>query len=113
MPGRLRRAVPRVGLPSSPFTFPLINSSGPAARQAMRARRRACSSFHLPTLMHFPPDGSIVSMTTLLRKPRRFSRIQNMDTPFALLRFIGRAMLNAVGAGIAGDLAVDVLPEVA
>ena len=36
-----------------------------------------------------------------------------MQTPLALLRFIAKAVGNAFGAGIAGDLLVEVLPEVA
>jgi tetratricopeptide (TPR) repeat protein len=36
-----------------------------------------------------------------------------MRSPQILLKFIGKAALNAIGAGIAGDLVVDVLPEVA
>lgn len=36
-----------------------------------------------------------------------------MHTPFAFLRFVGRAVANALGAGLAGDFLIDVLPEVA
>lgn len=36
-----------------------------------------------------------------------------MQAPNALLKFIGKAALNAVGGGLAGDLVIDVLPEVA
>jgi hypothetical protein len=36
-----------------------------------------------------------------------------MKTPLALLRFIARAGLNAVGGGVAGDFAVEVLPDLA
>jgi serine/threonine protein kinase len=36
-----------------------------------------------------------------------------MRTPLALLRFLAKASLNAVGFGVAGDLAVEVLPDVA
>jgi formylglycine-generating enzyme required for sulfatase activity len=36
-----------------------------------------------------------------------------MNTPFALLKAVARAVLNAVGAGVAGDVVVDLLPEVA
>jgi formylglycine-generating enzyme required for sulfatase activity len=35
------------------------------------------------------------------------------NTPFALMRFVAKAALNAVGFGVAGDLAVEVLPDVA
>ncbi|HEY7426876.1 MAG TPA: bifunctional serine/threonine-protein kinase/formylglycine-generating enzyme family protein [Gemmataceae bacterium] len=35
------------------------------------------------------------------------------NTPFALMKFVARAALNAAGFGVAGELAVDVLPEVA
>jgi formylglycine-generating enzyme required for sulfatase activity len=35
------------------------------------------------------------------------------NTPFALMKFVAKAALNAVGFGMAGELAVDVLPEVA
>jgi formylglycine-generating enzyme required for sulfatase activity len=35
------------------------------------------------------------------------------NTPFALMKFVARAALNVAGFGVAGDLAVDVLPEVA
>src|SRR5262249_21085999 len=38
---------------------------------------------------------------------------RSMQTPAALLRFIGRAILNAAGAGFVGDFAADVLPEMA
>ncbi|HXG10657.1 MAG TPA: hypothetical protein VNK04_12945, partial [Gemmataceae bacterium] len=36
-----------------------------------------------------------------------------MQGPPALLKFIGKAALNAIGIGLAADLVVDVLPEVA
>src|SRR5438105_2223296 len=36
-----------------------------------------------------------------------------METPKALLKFIAKAALNAVGGGILGDLAVEVLPDLA
>jgi hypothetical protein len=36
-----------------------------------------------------------------------------MSAPLALLRFVAKAALNAVGGGIAGDFAVEVLPEIA
>jgi eukaryotic-like serine/threonine-protein kinase len=36
-----------------------------------------------------------------------------MQTPKALLKFAAKALLNAAGGGIAGDLIVEVLPEVA
>src|SRR5436190_8077407 len=36
-----------------------------------------------------------------------------MKSPLALLKFIGKGFLNAVGGGVAGDFVVDVLPEVA
>lgn len=36
-----------------------------------------------------------------------------MRTPFVLLKLVGKALLNAVGGGFAGDLLVDVLPEMA
>lgn len=36
-----------------------------------------------------------------------------MRSPFAVMRAVARAALNAVGFGVAGELAVDVLPEVA
>ena len=36
-----------------------------------------------------------------------------MQTPSILLKFIAKAALNYVGLGIAGDLAVDVLPAMA
>jgi hypothetical protein len=35
-----------------------------------------------------------------------------METPFALLKFIAKASLNAVGGGFAGDLVMDVMPGV-
>src|SRR5262245_28910938 len=35
-----------------------------------------------------------------------------MQTPKALLKFAAKALLNAAGGGIAGDLLVEVLPEV-
>jgi formylglycine-generating enzyme required for sulfatase activity len=35
------------------------------------------------------------------------------NTPFALMKFVARAALNVAGFGVAGDIAVDVLPEVA
>jgi hypothetical protein len=34
-------------------------------------------------------------------------------TPFALLKFVAKAALNVAGFGVAGDLAVEVLPDVA
>src|SRR5262245_14271110 len=34
-----------------------------------------------------------------------------MHTPFALLRFVARAALNAVSGGMAGDFVFDVLPQ--
>jgi parallel beta-helix repeat protein len=36
-----------------------------------------------------------------------------MHTPLAFLRFVAKAALNAVGAGVAGDFAVEFLPELA
>ncbi|MBI1917985.1 MAG: SUMF1/EgtB/PvdO family nonheme iron enzyme [Planctomycetes bacterium] len=36
-----------------------------------------------------------------------------MATPLAFLKFLAKAVLNAVGGGVAGDFAVEVLPEVA
>lgn len=36
-----------------------------------------------------------------------------MNTPKVLLKFVAKAVLNAVGAGVVGDVVVDVLPEVA
>src|SRR6266540_2830276 len=36
-----------------------------------------------------------------------------MATPLAFLKFLAKAVLNAVGGGFAGDFAVEVLPEVA
>src|SRR5205085_8675356 len=36
-----------------------------------------------------------------------------MHTPLALLKFTARAVLNALGGGLAGDFVVDVLPAVA
>jgi formylglycine-generating enzyme required for sulfatase activity len=36
-----------------------------------------------------------------------------MRSPLAFMRFVARAALNVAGFGVAGDLAVDVLPEVA
>jgi len=36
-----------------------------------------------------------------------------MQTPFAILRVVGKALLNAVGGGVAGDIVIDVLPDVA
>ncbi len=36
-----------------------------------------------------------------------------MRSPLAVMRFVARAALNAVGMGVAGELAVDVLPELA
>ena len=36
-----------------------------------------------------------------------------MRAPYAILKFVARAALNYVGFGIAGDLAVDVLPAIA
>src|SRR6185437_13098957 len=35
------------------------------------------------------------------------------NTPYALMKFVAKAALNVAGFGVAGDLAVDVLPEVA
>jgi formylglycine-generating enzyme required for sulfatase activity len=35
------------------------------------------------------------------------------NTPFALLKFVAKAALNVAGFGVAGELAVDVLPDVA
>ena len=35
------------------------------------------------------------------------------NTPFALMKFVAKAALNAAGFGVAGELAVDVLPDVA
>ncbi len=35
------------------------------------------------------------------------------NTPFALMKFVAKAALNVAGFGVAGELAVDVLPEVA
>ncbi|MGH7169289.1 MAG: serine/threonine-protein kinase, partial [Gemmataceae bacterium] len=35
------------------------------------------------------------------------------NTPFALMKFVAKAALNVVGFGVAGDLAVEVLPDVA
>jgi formylglycine-generating enzyme required for sulfatase activity len=35
-----------------------------------------------------------------------------MHTPVALLRFVGKALLNTAGAGLAGEFMVEVLPEV-
>src|SRR4051794_28386117 len=34
-----------------------------------------------------------------------------MQTPLALLKFVAKAALNAVGFGVAGDFAMDVLPQ--
>jgi hypothetical protein len=36
-----------------------------------------------------------------------------MSTPAALLKFVAKAALNAVGGGVAGDFAVEVVPELA
>src|SRR4051794_37702450 len=36
-----------------------------------------------------------------------------MRTPLALLRFVAKASLNALGGGVAGDFAVEVLPDLA
>ncbi|HZT79045.1 MAG TPA: hypothetical protein VFA26_02385 [Gemmataceae bacterium] len=36
-----------------------------------------------------------------------------MHTPYALLRFVGKAVLSALGVGLVGDLLIDVLPDVA
>lgn len=36
-----------------------------------------------------------------------------MRTPSALLKFVAKALANAIGGGVAGDLLVEVLPEVA
>jgi formylglycine-generating enzyme required for sulfatase activity len=36
-----------------------------------------------------------------------------MQTPVALLRFIGKALLNAAGVGLAGEFVIEVLPDVA
>jgi serine/threonine protein kinase len=36
-----------------------------------------------------------------------------MHTPLALLRFVAKALLNAAGGGVAGEFAVEVLPELA
>jgi serine/threonine protein kinase len=36
-----------------------------------------------------------------------------MHTPVALLKFVARAALNAVGGGVAGDFAVEVVPDLA
>jgi formylglycine-generating enzyme required for sulfatase activity len=36
-----------------------------------------------------------------------------MQTPFAILRVVAKALLNAAGGGIAGDLIIDVVPDVA
>src|SRR5262245_24231325 len=36
-----------------------------------------------------------------------------LHTPMALLRFVARASLNAVGGGILGDFAIDVIPDIA
>ena len=36
-----------------------------------------------------------------------------MRTPFLLLKFVGKALLNVVGGGIAGDLLIDTLPDMA
>src|SRR5262249_13201376 len=36
-----------------------------------------------------------------------------MRSPLAFLRFVAKAALNAVGVGMAGELAVEVLPDVA
>ncbi|HWG43562.1 MAG TPA: serine/threonine-protein kinase, partial [Gemmataceae bacterium] len=35
------------------------------------------------------------------------------NTPYALMKFVAKAALNVAGFGVAGDLAVEVLPEVA
>ena len=35
------------------------------------------------------------------------------NTPFALMKFVAKAALNVAGFGVAGDLAVEVLPDVA
>lgn len=36
-----------------------------------------------------------------------------MRTPFLLLKYVGKALLNVVGGGIASDLLVETLPEIA
>jgi len=36
-----------------------------------------------------------------------------MRTPLAFLKFVAKAALNAIGGGIAGDFAVEVLPDMA
>jgi formylglycine-generating enzyme required for sulfatase activity/serine/threonine protein kinase len=36
-----------------------------------------------------------------------------MASPLAILRFVARAALNAVGGGVAGDFVVDVIPDIA
>jgi formylglycine-generating enzyme required for sulfatase activity len=36
-----------------------------------------------------------------------------MQTPIAILRVVGKALLNAFGGGLAGDVVIDVLPDVA
>ena len=36
-----------------------------------------------------------------------------MSLPLRLLKIVGKVALNAVGGGIAGDLALDLLPEIA
>src|SRR5438445_107999 len=46
----------------------------------------------------------------LLRPARE---VPFMATPLAFLKFVAKAVLNAVGGGVAGDFAVEVLPEVA
>src|SRR5437016_4056528 len=35
------------------------------------------------------------------------------NTPFALMKFVAKAALNVAGFGVGGDLAVEVLPDVA
>src|SRR5881227_3383516 len=45
--------------------------------------------------------------------PRPAREVPLMATPLAFLKFLAKAVLNAVGGGVAGDFAVEVLPEVA
>src|SRR5947207_13745750 len=45
--------------------------------------------------------------------PRPAREVPLMATPLAFLKFVAKAVLNAVGGGVAGDFVVEVLPEVA
>src|SRR6516162_3065754 len=48
-----------------------------------------------------------------VRPPIPYPEAAPMQAPSALLKFVAKAFLNAVGGGVAGDFAVEVVPDLA